>query len=91
MDFLPLILIAVLFVGISYFFGIRPLRQREKQHDKMVLELEIGDNVITAGGMHGKVSAIYEDSVVIEVESGAKIRMTKGGIVKREGEYVNEV
>lgn len=85
----PLLIIAALFLGISYFFGVRPLRQREKQHDKMVLELETGDTVITAGGMYGKVDAIYEDSIVIEVESGAKIRITKGGVVKREGEYVD--
>lgn len=85
----PLVILAVLFLGVSYFFGVRPLRQREKQHDRMVMELEVGDRVITAGGMYGKVDAIYEDTVIIEVESGAKVRVTKGGIVKREGEYVD--
>ena len=88
-NFWPLILVAVLFIGISYFFGIRPLRQREKQHDQMVLELDIGDSVITAGGMYGKVDSIDEESIVIEVESGAKIRMTKGGIVKRQGDSID--
>ena len=86
-NFWPLIIVAALFIGVSYFFGIRPLRQREKQHDQMVLELEVGDTVITAGGMYGKVDSIREDCVIIEVESGAKIKMTKGGIVKREVEY----
>ena len=52
----------------------------------MVQELEVGDTVITAGGMFGKIEAIYEGSIIIEVESGAKIRMTKGGIVRREGD-----
>ncbi|MFC1947131.1 preprotein translocase subunit YajC [Chloroflexota bacterium] len=83
----PLIIIAALFIGVSYFFGIRPLRQREKQHDQMVLELDVGDTVITAGGMYGKVDAIREDCIIIEVESGAKIKMTKGGVVKKEVEY----
>ncbi len=86
MEFLPLIILAIVFVGMSYFFGIRPLRQREKKHDAMVLELQRGDNVITAGGMYGKVDIIYEDSVILIVESGAKVRVTKGGIIKREGE-----
>jgi preprotein translocase subunit YajC len=86
MSFWPLIILAVLFIGVSYFFGIRPLRQREKQHDTMVLELERGDTVITAGGMYGKVDIIYEDSVILIVESGAKVRVTKGGIIKREGD-----
>ena len=87
--FWPLIIVAALFIGVSYFFGIRPLRQREKQHDQMVLELEIGDMVITAGGMYGRVDSILEDSVIIEVESGAKIKMTKGGIVKRQGDSID--
>jgi preprotein translocase subunit YajC len=88
-NFWPLIIVAILFIGISYFFGIRPLRQREKQHDQMVMELEIGDMVITAGGMYGRVDSILEDSVIIEVESGAKIKMTKGGIVKRQGDSID--
>jgi len=88
-NFWPLIIVAVLFIGISYFFGIRPLRQREKQHDQMVMEIEIGDMVITAGGMYGRVDSILEDSIIIEVESGAKIRMTKGGIVKRQGDNID--
>ena len=87
MDYLPIIIFAVLFVAMFYFAGIRPLRQREKKHDQMVLELQKGDNVITAGGMYGKVDVIYEDSIVLIVESGAKIRVTKGGVVKKEDEY----
>ena len=63
---------------------IRPLRQREKEHDQMVLDLDEGDMVITAGGMYGKVERIDEDSVILEVESGAKVRVTKGGILKKE-------
>ena len=86
-NYLPLIIFAVLFVAMFYFAGIRPLRQREKKHDQMVLELQKGDRVITAGGMYGQVDAIYEDSIVLTVESGAKIRVTKGGVVKREDDY----
>ena len=86
MTYLPLILFAALFVAMFYFVGIRPMRQREKKHDTMVLELQRGDIVITAGGMYGKVDTIYEDSVILIVESGAKVRVTKGGVVKREGE-----
>ena len=82
---IPILLFLLLFVGMTYFFGIRPLREREKQHDRMVLGIEEGDTVITAGGVYGKVDRIDEDSVVLTVESGAKIRVTKGGIVKIQG------
>ena len=81
---LPLVGFLVLMAAMFYFFMIRPVRQREKQHDQLVGELQKGDIVITASGMYGKVNSIYEDSVVLEVESGATVRMTKGCILKRE-------
>ena len=79
----PLIIMLVLVFGMFYFLMIRPMRQREKKHDIMVLELEKGDKVITAGGMYGEVERIDEDSVVLRVESGALIRVTKGGLISR--------
>ena len=81
--YLPIIIIVALMFGMMYFFMIRPLRQREKKHDEMVIELERGDTVITAGGMYGEVERIDEDSVVLRVESGATVRVTKGGILSR--------
>ena len=81
--FAPIIIFLVLIFGMFYLFMIRPLRNREKQHDRMVDELEKGDTVLTAGGMYGQVERIDEDSIVLRVESGATIRVTKGGIVKR--------
>ncbi|MBI4181020.1 MAG: preprotein translocase subunit YajC [Chloroflexi bacterium] len=83
MSFVGPLIFLVLIVGMSYFLMIRPLRQREKQHDKMVEELEKDDLVITAGGIYGQVEHIDEESIVLKVESGATIRVTKGGIVKR--------
>ncbi|MBI2853014.1 MAG: preprotein translocase subunit YajC [Chloroflexi bacterium] len=68
-----------------YFFMIRPLRQRERQHDRMVEELKEGDTVVTAGGIYGQIEKIYEDTMVLKVESGATIRVTKGGIIGRPG------
>ena len=79
----PLIVFAVLFIAMVYFFMIRPVRQREKKHDQMVTELEKGDMVITAGGIYGVVERIDEDTIVLRVESGATIRVTKGGVVSR--------
>ena len=82
--FIPLLVITALFMLMIYFLMIRPLRQREKQHDQMVEELRVGDIVITAGGIYGKIDTIDADSIVLDVESGAKIRVTKGGVIKRE-------
>jgi len=79
----PLILMLVLMVAFFYFFLIRPMRQREKKHDEMVEELDKGDEVITAGGMYGRVERIDDNSIVLKVESGALIRVTKGGVLAR--------
>ena len=79
-----LLLFLVLMSAMFYFIMIRPMRQREKTHDRMVDELEKGDMVITAGGIHGQVESISEDSVVLKVESGATIRVTKGSLVSRQ-------
>ena len=81
---LTMLIFAALFMAMIYFLMIRPLRQREKQHDEMVDELQEGDTVITAGGMYGTVDSIDEASIVLKVESGAMIRVTKGGVLKRE-------
>ncbi len=83
---LPLVGVMVAFTLMIYFLMVRPVRKRERQHDEMVDDLEKGDIVITAGGMYGTIESIYEDSIVIKVESGAMVRMTKGGIIKRQDE-----
>jgi preprotein translocase subunit YajC len=85
-SYLPLIIMLLLLVAMVYFMMIKPLRKREQQHDSMVMGLQKGDLVITAGGMYGEVDTIDEDSVVLIVESGAKVRVTKGGVLKREDE-----
>ena len=82
-SFLPIFVFLALIIGTSYFFMIRPMRQREKKHDQLVDELERGDTVITAGGIYGEIERVDEDSIVLKVESGATIRVTKGGVVSR--------
>ena len=85
-SYLPLLILLALVFGMVYFLMIRPLRQREKKHDRMVLELDKGDTVITAGGIYGVVDHIEDDSLVLKIESGATIRVTKGGVLRKQEE-----
>jgi len=80
-SYLPIIVILVLLFGMFYFLMIRPARQREKKHDEMVEQLAVGDRVITASGIFGVIESIGQDSIVLKVESGATIRVTKGSIL----------
>lgn len=86
LSYLPLIIILVLLFAMFYFLMVRPMRQREKKHDEMVSTLQVGNRVITAGGIFGELVTIDEDSVVIKVESGATMRVTKGSILGLRGD-----
>ncbi len=83
-QFIPLILIFVIF----YFFLIRPQQKKVKEHKDMVKNLKRGDEVITSGGIIGKVDRIFEDDrIEIEIADAVKvqvIRNTIQGHLKKE-------
>ena len=66
---------------------IRPQQKRAKEHKKLVENLKVGDNVVTAGGVHGKVSALQDTVVTVEIAPGVKIKVNRSSIVgaKQEG------
>ena len=59
-QFIPLILIFVIF----YFFLIRPQQKKVKEHKLMVASLKRGDDVITSGGIVGKIDKVHEDDKI---------------------------
>lgn len=62
-SFLPFIMMIVVF----YFLVIRPQRKREKENREMLANLAVGDNITTIGGICGKIVAIREDVITVEV------------------------
>jgi len=72
-SFLPLILIFVVF----YFLLIRPQNKRQKEHREMVTNLGVGDEVVTAGGVLGKVTEVSEQFLRIEVADGVQLRVQR--------------
>jgi len=70
---LPLVLIFVVF----YFLLIRPQTKRAKEHREMVGKLVAGDEVVTNGGILGRISEVSEHFVTLEVASGVAIRVQK--------------
>jgi len=75
-----MLIFVVLIFGLMYFVLIRPQRKRQKEHQQLIEELKRGDRVVTAGGIHGVIESISEDSVTIKVESGATMRVAKGSV-----------
>ena len=79
--FMTQIVIIALMFAFLYFFMIRPQKKRDKELQNMRNSLEIGDEVITIGGIVGIVISIKEDIVVLETGSDRnKIRITKWAI-----------
>ena len=78
-QFIPLILI----FGIMYFLLIRPQQQKAKQHQKMVEALRRGDQVITQGGLIGKVLKVKDDNEIeVDLSEGVKVRVVQSTIAK---------
>lgn len=65
---------------VFYFFMIRPQQKKQKDQKKFINEIKKGDSVVTVGGIHGKVIAIDENTVTLEVDRGARIKFEKGSI-----------
>lgn len=82
---LPSLLFLGLMVGVFYFLIIRPQRKRSQQQKDLAQSLQVGDEVRTIGGIHGRVLSIDEDSAVLQVEDG-QIRVTKRAIGVRVGD-----
>ena len=78
-QFIPLILI----FGIMYFLLIRPQQQKLKAHQAMVEAVRRGDQVITQGGMIGKVSKVKDDGEIeVEIAKDVKVRVVKSTIAQ---------
>src|SRR4051812_22136978 len=73
MQFLPLILIFVVF----YFLLIRPQTKRAKEHREMVAALEVGAEIATNGGILGKVTAVNDQFVTVEVADGVNVKLQR--------------
>ena len=82
LQFAPMIVIAVLF----WFLLIRPQQKRMKEHRAMVETLKKGDEVVTQGGLVGKITAVRDSELEVEIAPGVKVRVIRStvtGLVNR--------
>jgi preprotein translocase subunit YajC len=76
MALLPLVLFAVVF----YFLLIRPQAKRQKEHQKMVESLAKGDEIITVGGIAGRIAEIGENFALVEIADGVQVKVRRSTI-----------
>lgn len=73
----------VLLVAIFYFLLIRPQQRRMRQQRELVESLAVGDEVITIGGLFGRIMEMDEESVTVEISPGTQVRFVKSAIARR--------
>jgi preprotein translocase subunit YajC len=76
MSLVPLVLIFVFF----YFLIIRPQGKRQKEHKQMVSALEKGDEILTNGGVVGKLTEVGEQFVTAEIASGVEVKIQRHAV-----------
>ena len=76
MQFLPMVLL----FGAMYFFMIAPQRKKQKEHQKMLTELQSGDEIVTNGGIYGVITNVKDDRFIVRIAENTKIELGKGFI-----------
>lgn len=71
----------VIMFAIFYLLLIRPQQKRAKQHKELVENLKAGDQVVTAGGIHGKIVAVQDDVITLEIASNVRVKINRPSIV----------
>jgi preprotein translocase subunit YajC len=74
------ILILVVFVVVFYFLLIRPQQKRAKEHQAMLSKIGVGDEVVTSGGILGRIHEINDNFVTVEIADGVRIKVQRAQI-----------
>lgn len=70
-------------LAIFYFMLVRPQKRRVEEHRRLIDSVEVGDEVVTIGGLYGRVVAIGDDQFELEAAPGTVLRFAKSAIARR--------
>lgn len=73
---LPMVVIFAAF----YFLLIRPQQKKQKAHTALISNLKVGDEILTAGGMLGKITGVSDHYVVVQISDNTEIKMQKASV-----------
>lgn len=88
-DYSFLIMMVAIF-AIIYFFMIRPQNKKQKEIANFRKNLEVGQSVITAGGIYGKVKELEDNAVIVEIAPSVKIKVDRNSIYADAQAQVNK-
>ncbi len=73
---LPMVIIFAAF----YFLLIRPQQKKQKAHSALIASLSVGDEILTAGGILGKITAVSDHYVVVQISENTEVKMQKSSV-----------
>jgi len=73
-------MVMVLLLVVMWVLMIRPQRQRQRQHQTMIDGADVGDDILTTGGIYGTIAEADGDDIVVELGEGLSVHMTRRGI-----------
>ncbi|HEU4448493.1 MAG TPA: preprotein translocase subunit YajC [Gaiellaceae bacterium] len=76
----PIFIFFLVVLVFMYLLLIRPQRQQAKRHQEMLQNLSVGDEVVTAGGIYGEVTAIDDERVQLEIDADVRIAVARRAI-----------
>jgi preprotein translocase subunit YajC len=74
------VIVMVLLLVVMYVLMIRPQRQRQREHQTMIDRADVGDDILTTGGIYGTIVEADGDDLVVELAEGLNVHMTRRGI-----------
>ena len=79
-DLIDFLLPMLIIFGAFYFLLIRPQQKKQKAHTQLVSELSIGNEIITAGGILGRITGVSEHYAIVHIAEGTEIKIQKASI-----------
>jgi len=73
-------------LGLFWFVVIRPTQQRQKKHQNLIQSIMPGDEVITVGGIHGKVRKVNDDKIDVEIAADTVVTLDRRAIRRMQGQ-----
>ena len=80
----------VLVMGVMYLLVMRPQMKKQKETQRMLSELKKGDDVVTTGGIIGRISGITDDIVTVQIQEGVRVRILRSAIAGRHTQKTGE-
>lgn len=82
---MPQLILTILLIAVGWFILIRPQQARIREQRAMVESLEVGDRVVTAGGIHGRITMLDAETVRVEVAPQIELTIARPAIMRRLG------